>query len=129
MTEVAGRAVRSYRDLDVWRASMDLAVACYEITSTFPPEECFGLASQIRRAAVSIPANIAEGNGRETTNDYVRFLRIAQGSLKEVETHAILAERVSLSTEEQSASILEAADRIGRMLRGLIRSLQGVEQR
>lgn len=77
--------VQSYRDLEVWRQGMALAEVCYRITKTFPKEEFYGMVSQIRRAAVSIPANIAEGYGREYRNEYIKFLRIAQGSLKELE--------------------------------------------
>jgi four helix bundle protein len=79
---MAGGKIQSYRDLEVWQQGMALAEACYRITKTFPREEIYGMVSQIRRAAVSIPANIAEGYGREYRNDYVKFLRIAQGSLK-----------------------------------------------
>ncbi|MFY7853311.1 MAG: four helix bundle protein, partial [Brevundimonas sp.] len=82
-----GESVRSYRDLEVWKRAMDLAVATYELTREFPREEQFGLTSQARRAATSIAANIAEGYGRATRPAYVSFLRIAQGSLKELETH------------------------------------------
>ncbi len=81
-----GRTVRSYRDLRVWAEGMDPAVACYRATRKFPREEAYGMTSQIRRAAAAVPANIAEGYGRESPKELVRFLRIAQGSLKELET-------------------------------------------
>lgn len=116
--------IRSYQDLDVWRISMDLAQQAYEITRVFPREEQFGMTSQIRRSATSIPANIAEGYGRQSRGDFVRFLRIAQGSLKELETHLLLASRVGLLDNDAQDAPLEMADRVGRMLRGLIRSLQ-----
>jgi four helix bundle protein len=116
--------VRSYRDLKVWPRSMALAESVYRVTSVFPREEQFGLTAQARRAAVSIPANIAEGYGRETTASYVNFLRIAQGSLKELETHLILASRIALATTASIDPLLEEADQIGRMLRSLIRSLR-----
>ena len=115
--------VQSYRDLRVWRESMLLAEMCYRHTRSFPKDERFGLTTQIRRAAASIPANIAEGYGREQTRSYVQFLRIAHGSCKEVETHLILADRVldcALPTPEQ---LLNQAEIVGKMLRGLIRSL------
>jgi len=80
-------AIRNYRDLFVWGRSMDLAEACYKISRQFPPSEIYGLTSQIRRAAVSIPANIAGGHGRRNLGDYVHHLSIANGSLKELETH------------------------------------------
>ena len=79
------------QELEVWQKSMDLAVACYEATRSFPKEELFGLTSQIRRASSSMPANIAEGQGRQSTKEFLNFLSIARGSLKEVETHLILS--------------------------------------
>lgn len=114
--------VQSYRDLRVWREAMLLAEMCYRHTRNFPKDELFGLTSQIRRAAASIPANIAEGYGREQTKSYVQFLRIAQGSCKEVETHLILADRV-LTAMPNSEHLLNQAEVVGKMLRGLIRSL------
>jgi four helix bundle protein len=116
--------VQSYRDLGVWNEAMDLAVDCYNATSEFPAREVYGLTSQIRRASVSIPANIAEGYGRESPGHYVSFLRIAQGSLKELETHLMLSSRLGFVSEEQAAPVLSKADGIGRMLRSLIRSIQ-----
>ena len=82
------------------------------------------MTAQIRRSAASVPANIAEGHGRENTGSFIQFLRIAQGSLKELETHLLLAERVQLTTEKLVAPLLEACQRVGKMLRALIRSLQ-----
>jgi four helix bundle protein len=114
----------SYRDLKVWREAMNLAVACYELTRTFPKEEMYGTTSQIRRASASIAANIAEGHGRETTASFIHFLRIAQGSLKELETHLMLATRVKLASSDNAESLIAQCDGIGRMLRALMRSLQ-----
>lgn len=85
-----GEKLESYRDLKVWQRAMTLAEACYLQTRSFPREEMFGLTSQIRRAGASIAANIAEGYGREQTRTFVQFLRISQGSLKELETHLLL---------------------------------------
>ncbi|NOT70976.1 MAG: four helix bundle protein [Hyphomicrobium sp.] len=119
-----GEAIRSYRDLVVWQQAMALAASCYKATKAFPASEAYGMTSQIRRAAVSIPANIAEGNGRENTGSYIHSLRIAQGSLKELETHVLLAETVELMNKVDSEKLLEACDAVGRLLRGLIRSLQ-----
>jgi four helix bundle protein len=116
--------IQSYRDLIVWQKAMALSVLCYGITKTFPKDETYGMVSQIRRASVSIPANIAEGHGREHTRSFVQFLRIAQGSLKELETHLLLAERVELVHSDALVQIYSNADEIGRMLRALIRSLQ-----
>jgi four helix bundle protein len=116
--------IHSYRDLRVWGEAMTLAEMCYRHTQNFPRAEQFGLTSQIRRAAASIPANIAEGYGRDQTGSYVQFLRIAQGSCKELETHVLLAGRVLGDDVQESAPLLEQAEIVGKMLRGLIRSLQ-----
>ena len=115
--------IQSYRDLRVWREGMLLAELAYRHTKGFPRDELFGLTAQIRRAAASVPANIAEGYGRENTGNYIQFLRIAQGSCKEVETHALLAERV-LEGVGSPGELLHQCDVVGRMLHGLIRSLQ-----
>lgn len=103
---------------------MELAVACYEITKPFPNTETFGMTVQIRRSAASIAANIAEGHGRESTGLFIQFLRVAQGSLKELETHLILCGRVGLVDDNQLSGLLAQADEIGKMLRALVRSLQ-----
>jgi four helix bundle protein len=102
---------------------MTLAVHAYNLTADFPRQEAFGLTAQIRRAATSIAANIAEGYGRESTGSYTHFLRVSQGSLKELETLLILSGRVSLSTVTQVTPLLEKCDELGRMLRSLIRSV------
>jgi four helix bundle protein len=120
--------IHSYRDLRVWNEAMELAVACYRMTGSFPREEMFGMTSQIRRASASVPANIAEGYGRESAGSYVQFLRNAQGSLKELETHVLLAHRVELVSREDAAPVLDRADLVGKMLRGLIRSIQSSGQ-
>lgn len=119
--------VRSYRDLRVWQKGIELAKRCYLDTRTFPREEMFGLTSQIRRASSSVPANIAEGYGRESRREYIKFLRIAQGSLKELETHWILAREVGLAQQNAVDPLLDEADALGRMLRALIRKLQEKE--
>ena len=103
---------------------MDLAVLVYDLTRDFPKDEQFGLTSQARRASVSIAANIAEGYGRSSKGSYLHFLRIAQGSLKEIETHLILATRLRICTEDASAPILSETDELGRMLRALIARLE-----
>ena len=118
------KSIRSYRDLDVWQVSMALAELCYLETKPFPRDELFGMTSQIRRSAAAIPANIAEGYGRETPGAFIQFLRIAQGSLKELETHLILSQRVGLLSSEPADRLLVECDRVGRMLRNFIRSLQ-----
>ena len=116
--------IESFRDLRVWREAMDLAEACYRMTAAFPRDELFGMTAQIRRASSSIPANIAEGYGRNSKGAYAQFLRIAQGSLKELETHLLLAERVGLATTDMGAPLLTSCDSLGRMLRPLIRSIE-----
>lgn len=120
-------AIDSYRDLRVWREAMDLAEASYRLTSTFPREEMFGLTGQIRRASTSIPSNIAEGCGRDSRGSYAQFLKVAQGSLKELETHLLLAVRVGLASEQSAAPLLTSCDALGRMLRSLIRSIERSE--
>ncbi|WP_378952644.1 four helix bundle protein [Mesorhizobium sp. ANAO-SY3R2] len=116
--------INSYKDLVVWRAAVELAVNCYSVTKALPASEVYGMTSQIRRSATSIAANIAEGHGRENTGSFVQFLRIAQGSLKELETHLILCGRVGLMREAEARTLLDQADEIGRMVRSMIRSLQ-----
>ena len=117
-------AIESYKDLDVWQVAMTLAQESYLLTARFPKDEMYGMAAQIRRAAVSIPANIAEGYGRDQTGSFVHFLRIAQGSARELETHLILAERIQLVDLQAVAPLQELCERVSKMLRSLIRSLE-----
>ena len=124
MSENDETNVRSFRDLRIWQLGMDLAVKSYELSRKLPRDEMFGLISQIRRSAASVPANVAEGHGRESTPSFVQFLRVAQGSLKELETHLVLAERVGLVGRPDIADLVERCDRLGRMIRSLIRTLQ-----
>ncbi|MBI3677582.1 MAG: four helix bundle protein [Proteobacteria bacterium] len=116
--------IESYQDLKVWQRAMALAEACYHHTKIFPREEMFGLTSQIRRAAASIAANVAEGFGREQTRMFVQYLRMSQGSLKELETHLILARRVEIGSTDKCNQLLEQCQELGKMLRALIRRLQ-----
>ncbi len=116
--------VRSYKDLLVWQKAMDVAASTYELTRSYPRDELFGLTSQSRRAASSVPANIAEGYGRDSRPTFIQFLRIAQGSLKELETHLLLAERVEVVQATKTRRLLEDLDELGRMLRGLISALR-----
>lgn len=115
--------IRSFRDLKVWQRGMSVAEAAYRLTQGFPVEERFGLTSQIRRAAVSIPANIAEGHGRGTRAAYASFLRIARGSLRELETHLLLAERLNFGSSQQIMATLGDIDEVGGMLHALITKL------
>ena len=112
-----------YSDLLVWQKAMDLVTEVYKLTQAFPADEKFGLNSQMQRAAVSIPANIAEGHGRKSTKAYVNHLSIANGSLMEVETLIHIACRLGYLTAQQGNPVLLKADEIGKMLSGLQRSL------
>jgi four helix bundle protein len=103
---------------------MSIAERAYRLTARFPKEEVYGMTSQIRRAATSVAANIAEGHGRESGGSFTQFLRVAQGSLKELETHFLLALRVDLVASDEAKPVLEQCDELGRMLRSLIRSIQ-----
>ena len=117
-------ALQNYRDLEVWQKAMTLAEECYRVTKMFPKEELFGMTSQIRRAAASIPANIAEGQGRQHTKEFLNFLSVARGSLKEIETHLILSQRVGLMTAQQLEPLLKLTDDISRMMSGLRKTLE-----
>ena len=112
---------QSYRDLKVWQNSMTLVEGCYRLTQGFPKEEVYGLSSQLRRAAVSIPANIAEGYGRGSRPTYLHFMKIAQGSLKELETHLLLSHRLGFVSNLLSEPLLDQCDQLGRMLGTMIR--------
>jgi four helix bundle protein len=115
--------LRSYRDLKVWQAGMRLVVLTYRTTRQFPKCELYGLTSQMRRSAVSIPANVAEGYGRSHRGDYLRYLSVANGSLKELETELLIAARLGFVTRAQARELSEIADELGRMLGSLTRSL------
>jgi len=114
----------SYRDLRVWQQAMDLTVQVYELTEKFPKHETYGLTSQMRRAAVSVPSNIAEGKGRNTDRDFVHFLYQARGSLLEVETQIQLSQRLGYVSEQQAALLLKSCAVVGSSLTGLINSLK-----
>ena len=116
--------VNSYRDLKVWQKALDLVVSSYHVTKRFLQTEIYGLANQIQRAVVSIPANIAEGHGREHLGDYLHHLSIANGSLMELETHFLVAVRLNYLKSEELNEVLSQTEEIGRMRAGLIRSLK-----
>ena len=120
--------IRSHKDLEVWQLARKLAGDCYVVTRSFPREEAFGQTGQIRRAAVSIAANIAEGYGRETTASYIHFLHIAQGSQKELETLLLISLDVALLDAQTAETVLKTTESVGRLLRGLIRSLKAKSQ-
>lgn len=116
--------LQSYRNLDVWKKAIDLVEEVYLLTRGFPSDEKFGLTSQLRRAAVSVPANIAEGYGRIHRGDYLHHLSMAKGSLAEVETHLVIAGRLEFATREQLKNTWNSAQDVGKMLSKLIASLQ-----
>ena len=111
----------SFQDLRVWQRSIELVTAIYKVTKQFPRDEIYALTSQIRRAAVSVSSNIAEGHGRGTTREFAMFLRNANGSLKEVETQLIVAQRLGFVTKENTSSTELIVQDVGRMLHGLIK--------
>ncbi|QWV92757.1 four helix bundle protein [Geomonas oryzisoli] len=116
--------VRSYRDLKVWQVGVELVGQIYEITRSFPKSEVFGLTSQIQRAAVSVPSNIAEGHARGSRREFLHFLTISLGSLAELETQLLIGSRVGYLEAVILDGLLRQCDELGRMLRSLQRSLQ-----
>ena len=117
-------SINSYRDLKVWQLSINLTEQVYQLTQNFPKQEVYGLASQIQRAAVSIPSNIAEGHSRDSTKEFLHFISISLGSLAELETQLILAGRLLYLEKKDLEIILSKTDEIQRMLRGLQKSLK-----
>ncbi|MEO6393479.1 MAG: four helix bundle protein [Pyrinomonadaceae bacterium] len=115
--------IKSHRDLIVWQKSMDLAQSVYELTRCFPKEETYGLLSQTRRAVTSIPANIAEGQGRRSKREFQQFLGHARGSLLELDTHLELALRFRYISHDSYQIIQPRLQEVGRLLNGLLRSL------
>ena len=116
--------LRSYRDLEVWQKAMSWIEQVYSCSLSFPADERFGLTSQLRRAAVSVAANIAEGAERSGTGEFLQFLGIASGSLAEAETLILLAHRLRLVSQEDQELLIAKASEIGRMIEGLKRSLR-----
>ena len=116
--------IKSHRDLFVWQRAMDLVVNVYRLTDGFPKTEVYALTSQIRRAVTSIPANIAEGQGRRLPKEFLYFLGNARGSLWELDTHLEAAARLGYLTAEQHSTIQLEMDEVGRMLNGLMRSIK-----
>ena len=115
--------ITSHRDLIVWQKSMDLVVSVYRATESFPKAEVYGLTSQIRRAVTSIPANIAEGQGRRLTKEFLYFLANARGSLWELDTHLESAQRLGFLSSEVHVDLRSHLDEVGRILNGLMRSV------
>jgi four helix bundle protein len=115
--------IKGHRDLAVWKKGMDLAVECHHLAEKFPKNEKDGLSIQLRRSAVSVPANIAEGLGRRSSREFVRFINIAYGSLAEVQTHLHLAHRLGFCDITAISGAIARSEEIGKMLNGLRRSL------
>ena len=116
--------IRSYRDLVAWKKGMDLVEAIYLLSKQFPREEIYGLTSQIRRAVVSVPSNIAEGHARLSKGEFCQFIGHARGSLAEVETQVLLAVRLGFIKESEADGVMANADEVGRILNGLLASMR-----
>lgn len=114
---------RTHKDLDVWRESMELVGLIYQYSTELPKTEQYGLISQIRRASVSIPSNLAEGSGRKTTREFLRYVSIARGSMAELDSQLELCKRLNLS-KSQPEDLRKQLSRTGRLLTGLFRSLE-----
>jgi len=117
-------AVRSYRDLVVWQLAMQLTKDVYQATETLPKSELYGLTSQLRRSAVSIPSNIAEGHARESSKEYLHHVSMAMGSLAELETQLTLTSELNYLSQQSVTNLLASADDLGRRLRGLQKSMR-----
>ncbi len=115
---------RDFRDLVLWQKAMELAAEAHRTTLKLPRHELFGMAAQVRRAAVSVPSNIAEGSGRRTTREFIAFLRIARGSLSELRTQLLLAEKIGYLSETDLSSATGLSDEVGRLLNAVIRGLR-----
>lgn len=115
--------IRNYRDLLAWQAAMDLVESVCILTKQFPKEELYALSTQLRRAAFSIPSNIAEGQGRRSDREFSRFLDISHGSLREVETQLLIAARLKYIDDSTAAAVLQLAAKVGRLITGLHNSL------
>jgi four helix bundle protein len=115
--------INSYRDLLAWQKGIELTEAIYRISKCFPPEELYGLTNQVRRAAVSVPSNIAEGAGRNTSGEFVQSIGHSRGSLFELETQLIVAKRVGYLSLSELRPLFDLTDEIGRLTAGLVRSL------
>jgi four helix bundle protein len=122
--QIVHQPLRSYQELKVWKSGMQLVLTSYRLCSRFPKHEAYGLTSQIRRAAVSVPSNIAEGYGRSRRGDYIRSISVANGSLKELETELTIAHRLGYVCEADYRQVMLDADGLGRMLARLLRRLR-----
>lgn len=115
---------KTYRDLELWQTAMDVVVECYQAVRLFPRHEMFGLSGQLRRAVVSVPANITEGHGRQHRPEFIQHLHIALGSLAEVETHVQIAQRLGYLEPTHAEKLLQRTGEVGRLLNGMLRYLR-----
>lgn len=116
--------IRSYQDLEVWQRAIDLVVEAYRVTNAFPRDERYGLTAQLRRAAVSIPSNIAEGRGRRGLGGFLYHLSVANGSVMELETQILIGMRLGYLDERTAQEVLRRSGEVGRLLAGLTRALR-----
>ena len=123
-----GRVTRGFRDLEVWQRAMDLVVETYRVTKSFPSDERYGLTSQLRRAAVSVPSNIAEGRGRFGLGGFLYHLSVATGSLAELETQLLIAARLDYLKAEQARTLLNTVGEARRLLGAMVRALRAKAQ-
>ncbi len=115
---------RSYQDLEVWKLAVDFVKKIYQVTANFPAAEIYGLTNQIRKAAISVPSNIAEGQGRNSSREFRQYLAIALGSLAEIETQLIIAKEINYLSAEELNPLLSILDRIRKMTKGLSNTLK-----
>jgi four helix bundle protein len=113
----------SFRDLQAWQKAIDLVADIYGLTRSFPRDELFGLSAQLRRAAVSVPSNVAEGKGRSSDREFALFLHHARGSLCEIETQLVIAQRLAYASEKQAVALGRSAGELARMINGLIKAV------
>jgi len=116
--------IRNYTDLTAWQRAMSTAQTAYRVTTSLPKEETYGLKSQMRRAAVSVPSNIAEGQGRRTDGEFLHLLSIAHGSVRELETQTILASRLGFISRKDSDTLARECGEVGRLITGLMNSIE-----
>lgn len=126
---MGAEAPQSHRDLRVWQIAVDLAETIYRLSAEWPSHERFGLVSQVRRAAVSVAANVAEGAGRRSTGEYIQFVGMARGSLAEVETLLVIAARLGYLKQATADLLLTDVSETGRMLTGLMQALESRRRR
>jgi four helix bundle protein len=119
-----GRVIRDFKDLEVWQRAVDLVVESYRITKAFPSEERYGLSAQVRRAAVSVPSNIAEGRGRFGLRSFLYHLSVSSGSLMELETQLLIAERLEYLVPTEARRLLDKTAEVRRLLAGMVRALR-----